>query len=399
MNLFKYPQVDFPILGVTNRGGVYLNGYVKGSDIHQAYKKVRGNELVYNPYRVNVGSIGVVPKEYNNYYISPAYVIFGTKRGLLNEYIDLVLSSDWFNPYLRAATSGSVRQNLTFDLLSELKVPIPPLNVQRQIVNHWNKAKQRAEGLTEKARSIEEDVDNLILHELGVEKRSYTKSYSSFAIQFQDLERWGVSFNDYSRQGLLRFKSNYDVVSFGSVVSKYQYGTSDKANNNNNGYTILRMNNIVDGEIDISDLKYINLDSKNFNSLRLDKGDLLFNRTNSKELVGKTAVFDLNGDYVFASYLVRVKLNLNKIDPYYTNYIFNSLIIRNQINAISRQIIGQANINTEELGDFKIPLPPLKKQLSMVKKINKKRLQIKSLRNRAQGLINEAKRKIQEGVK
>jgi restriction endonuclease S subunit len=108
---------EFPILGVTNKIGVYLNEYVKSEKINQPYKKVKGGELTYNPYCVNVGSVGIVQDEYDNFYISPAYVVFGTKEGLLNEYIYLVLSSSWFNPYLRAATSGSVRQNLTFDLL------------------------------------------------------------------------------------------------------------------------------------------------------------------------------------------------------------------------------------------------------------------------------------------
>ena len=145
-NIGNEAEKEFPILGVTNKVGVYLNEYVKGENINQPYKKVRGGELTYNPYRVNVGSIGVVQSEYDNFYISPAYVVFGTKEGLLNEYIYLVLSSDWFNQYLRAATSGSVRQNLTFDLLSELKVPIPSLKIQEKIVSDWRKAQKETGG-------------------------------------------------------------------------------------------------------------------------------------------------------------------------------------------------------------------------------------------------------------
>ena len=71
---------------------------------------------------------------------------------------------------------------------------------------------------------------------------------------------------------------------------------------------LLRMNNIINGEIDISSLKYINLTNDKFENYILQKNDVLFNRTNSKELVGKCAVFKLKGIYSFASYLIRLKL-------------------------------------------------------------------------------------------
>jgi len=188
-NIGKEAEKEFPILGVTNKVGVYLNEYVRSEKINQPYKKVKGGELTYNPYRVNVGSIGIVPDEYDNFYISPAYVVFGIKEGLLNEYIYLVLSSSWFNPYLRAATSGSVRQNLTFDLLSELNVPIPPLPVQKQITEEWHKAKKQTEKLNKKANEQEKEIDDYILRELGVEKNNLL-SYcvKTFIPQFNKFE-------------------------------------------------------------------------------------------------------------------------------------------------------------------------------------------------------------------
>ena len=134
-NIFEQEEKEFPILGVTNKAGVYLNEYKKGAEINQPYKKVQAGELTYNPYRVNVGSIGIVQDEFDNFYISPAYVVFGAKATLLNEYLYLVLSSVWFNPFLRSATSGSVRQNLTYELLASLKIPITHIKTQQKIVD------------------------------------------------------------------------------------------------------------------------------------------------------------------------------------------------------------------------------------------------------------------------
>lgn len=390
-NIGNETEKEFPILGVTNKVGVYLNEYVRGENINQPYKKVRGGELTYNPYRVNIGSIGVVPNEYDNFYISPAYVIFGTKEGLLNEYIYLVLSSSWFNPYLRAATSGSVRQNLTFDLLSQLKVPVPPLKIQEKIVSDWRKAQKEAQELNKKADEKEKSIDDYILRELGMRKKGYKKASGAFIVWFKNFERWGIGFNDYIRQGLLDFKSKYEITSLDKIILNFQYGTSEKANGTK-GIPILRMNNILNGNLDITDLKYIELSKKEFESLKLVKGDLLFNRTNSKELVGKTAVFNLKGDFVFASYLIRIKIDDKKADPNYINILFNSPIIRNQIDAISRQIIGQANVNTEELSSFKIPLPPLPKQKEIAKKVEAIRAEIAKIKGQANGIL-EATRK------
>jgi type I restriction enzyme, S subunit len=158
VKLFQYPDDEFNILGVTNRGGVYLNITDKGSEFNQAYKKVRAQELTYNPYRVNVGSIGIVPEEYDGYFISPAYVVFGVKEGLLHEYLYLVLASDWFNPLLRAATTGSVRQNLTYQLLEDLEIPFPDMKTQENIVKRYQLLQQKKADIDRQLYNFKEEI-------------------------------------------------------------------------------------------------------------------------------------------------------------------------------------------------------------------------------------------------
>ena len=77
------------------------------------------------------------------------------------------------------------------------------------------------------------------------------------------------------------------------------------------------------------------------------EGDILINRTNSKELVGKCGVFQAEGEYVFASYLIRVRVDNSRVLPEYLAYAINSPLGRQQVDALSRQIIGQANINSQ----------------------------------------------------
>jgi type I restriction enzyme, S subunit len=99
--------------------------------------------------------------------------------------------------------------------------------------------------------------------------------------------------------------------------------------------------------------------------------------------------FDLKGEYSFASYLIRIKLN-QKVNPYYVNYVVNSRIGRAQIDLMSRQILGQANINSQELKEIVLPIPPIEVQNKIVKHINECEAVVTQLRFEAVELSNNA---------
>jgi restriction endonuclease S subunit len=140
---FESPDETFKILGVNNVDGIFHAYDAPGKEIKQPYKKVSAGDFAYNPYRINVGSIGWIPPEHDSAYISPAYVVFSVDSSvILPEVFWFILKSDFFNQTLRAATAGSVRMNLTYPLLETLKIPIPPLPIQQKIVAHWEAAQQ-----------------------------------------------------------------------------------------------------------------------------------------------------------------------------------------------------------------------------------------------------------------
>ena len=129
------------------------------------------------------------------------------------------------------------------------------------------------------------------------------------------------------------------------------------------------MNNLQNDGWDLSDLKYIELTENEAETYQLQNGDILFNRTNSKELVGKCEVFQEKGDWVFASYLVRVRIDESIALPDFVSIFLNTPSGRVQIDRVSRQIIGMANINAEEIRDLVIPIAPLDKQRALVAEI------------------------------
>ena len=152
--------------------------------------------------------------------------------------------------------------------------------------------------------------------------------------------------------------------------SLIQYGSSSKTGCNSSGIPVLRMGNITaHGRLILEDLKYLPLDHDEFPELLLEKGDLIFNRTNSVELVGKTAEY--SGDpspCSFASYLIRVRL-LQGIASTIVLSALNGGIGKTWIRRVVNQTVGQANVNGSKLASFVFSLPPVAEQDAIVEAV------------------------------
>jgi type I restriction enzyme S subunit len=389
---YDSPQKTFKILGVNNTDGIFHAYDALGKNIKQPYKMVSEGDFAYNPYRINVGSIGWVPPEHDGAYISPAYVVFSIDETVvLPELFWFVLKAAFFNQTLRAATAGSVRMNLTCPLLETLKIPIPPLPIQQKIVAFWEAAIVKASLLEDKSKATIDKSLCTFIHELGLSIPKKQESKKVFIRQWKDFDRWSVNYNQAASTMMDLSKGKFPVVELGAVLDLVQYGTSEKANTNQSGMPILRINNIKKGYIDSTDLKHISLGKKILKNLALSDGDILIIRTSgSRNLVGTCAVFHEKGEFVYASYLIRLRVsNQHTLSDYVSSFI-NSPVGRQQVNLMSRHIM-QNNINSQELKSLKIPLPPLAVQRKIVECINYSRREAASLNTSAKELLEKAK--------
>lgn len=123
---------EYPILSVTNDGKISLNELIKWEDFTQSYKKVSTGDIVYNPYRVNIGSIGVVPKELDGWYVSPAYVVF-TSTHLDAQFLVNLMRSPFYKLYIDVVSTGSIRDSLSYDLLETIRIPTIGIEEQKKI--------------------------------------------------------------------------------------------------------------------------------------------------------------------------------------------------------------------------------------------------------------------------
>ena len=152
------------------------------------------------------------------------------------------------------------------------------------------------------------------------------------------------------------------------IVCELKYGTSEKSSSVGK-IAVLRMGNITNvGTIDYSNLVYSSND-EDIEQYSLEKNDLLFNRTNSSEWVGKTAIYKEEHPAIYAGYLIRIRPLLISSD--YLNTVMNSGYYRDWCYDVKTDAVNQSNINAQKLSQLMIPIPPLKEQERIVAEMDK----------------------------
>ncbi|RJQ26967.1 hypothetical protein C4565_06010 [Candidatus Parcubacteria bacterium] len=149
---------------------------------------------------------------------------------------------------------------------------------------------------------------------------------------------------------------DWDVKPLGRLVSSVEYGSSAKSDTQGQ-IPVLRMGNLQNGKIDWTDLVYTS-NEREISKYQLRIGDVLFNRTNSIDLVGKTSIYNGERPAIFAGYLIRINIDKSLLNSRFLNYVLNAEFSKNYSNKILSVAVGQANINGQKLRSYPIPLPP-----------------------------------------
>lgn len=179
----------------------------------------------------------------------------------------------------------------------------------------------------------------------------------------------------------------WPIGKIGDLLESASYGTSEKSEIAGN-VPVLRMNNITStGGMDFTDLKYMNLDTRESARYLVQNGDVLFNRTNSAELVGKTAIYRGSQPMAYAGYLIRLRVNTEN-DPEYLAGFFNTRYSKRLLRGMCRSIIGMANINATEVQAIKIQRPPIAIQREFARRV----VSVERLRSTQRASLSELER-------
>lgn len=256
-------------------------------------------------------------------------VVRPNHKAVFSRWLMHLINSEKFKDQIEKHVTGTTRQRISRGNLAQLEVPLPPLEEQKRIA-----------AILDKADAIRR-------------KRQQAIKLADDFLRSVFLEMFGDPVTN---------PKGWPVGTIRDLVESANYGSSAKASSTEGEYPMLRMGNITyEGAIDLTDLKYVDLDENDKPKYLASKGDLLFNRTNSKELVGKTAVYDRDNPVAIAGYLIRVRTNLMGNTHYISGYL-NSVHGKTTLQNMCKSIVGMANINAQEMQNIPIVLPPIEVQ-------------------------------------
>lgn len=185
--------------------------------------------------------------------------------------------------------------------------------------------------------------------------------------EYKEVNGIRQTFHRIKSDQLFSIPEEWEWSFVGDVCYNFSYGTAKKSLQEG-AIAVLRMGNLIDGEIDYSDLVFSS-DKEDIEKYTLHKGDLLFNRTNSREKVGKVAIYRGDRPAIYAGYLVRFTPLFVKSE--YLNIVMQTDYYKNYCQSVKLDAIGQSNINAKKLMAFQFPLPPLEEQQRIIDCINK----------------------------
>ena len=257
------------------------------------------------------------------------------KNKLSMRYFMYYMKSQDFKMQLSRQIVGAAQLNFGPLHLKRMYLPLPELDVQKRIVAELD-----------------------LLTEVIDKQKTQLKELDTLAQSiFYDM------FGDPTHN-----EKGWDVKKLGDVCTSVSYGTSSPSSPSGR-YKYLRMNNITyDGYLDLTDLKYIDMDDDEFEKYAVKEGDVLFNRTNSMDLIGKTTYIHNMEPMIIAGYIIRVRLN-DSVMPVFVAKFMNTPAMKKKLRSMAKGAVNQANINSKELKSIDLVIPPLTLQQSFADKI------------------------------
>ena len=260
-----------------------------------------------------------------------------TRDGIDPSFLMWMLNSPLVRAQAAPSIKGVGRPRLGLGGIRRLSVPIPPPHEQRRIV-----------------AAIEEQFSRLDAAE---------ESLAAAKAKLRALRT----------ESLASATSGYALVDLGSVVLDLRYGTSIKCTREPVGPPVLRIPNVQRGRVDLGDLKFATDPRVDLSAFAVEPGDLLFVRTNgSRDLIGRLAAVEHADGFAFASYLIRARPDLSRLEPKYAVYALSTPSQRAAIEAKAATTAGQYNLNLAALRSLSISLPPLADQRRIVANLERR---------------------------
>ncbi len=323
--------------------------------------------------------------------ISPDYVFIFTK---------LSLFSDW----VKVTQRITGQPNINAEEYSNLPIPVPPVEVQQEIVDIYLKAQHARSNKIQEAKQLLDGIDSLILTELGIYLPEKHETRTSYKLNLQSLlgNRFDTHYHQpYFEQAFATLKqSKYIMKSLKEISSLITSGITPKSGGNDytsseQGVAFIRSGDIdIAGNIDFNNLLYITKEIHNtkMKSSKVVKNDIMIAIVGAT--IGQVGIYlsDKEANINQAIALVRLKDGLN---PEYVKEVLKSPIGQLNLDRLKRPV-ARANINLDEIASIMLPIPDMDKQAYIINQIQRIRSNAKQLQKEGDALLEEAKKQIEK---
>ena len=280
-----------------------------------------------------------------NIYSTGFYAVRANPEVITTECLYYLIDSELFLAQKDKNCSGATQKAITNGGMAKIEISVPPLSEQGILVDKLKHLTQLIADKKKQLNLFDEIIKSRFIEMFGDPKLNPRK---------------------------------WDMVTIGDIATDVRYGTSRPATEGGK-YPYLRMNNLTyEGHLDLTDLKHIDIPDNEIEKCVVRNGDVLFNRTNSVELVGKTCVYNLDSDMIIAGYIIRVRID-DRVLPVILSSYLNSTVMKEQLRSMAKGAVNQANINAQELRSISIYLPPITLQhefATFVEQVDKSKFEI-----------------------
>lgn len=361
-----------PLLALSSDRGVEFRPEDGGRQIPSdqtitGYWRVRPGDLVFNPMWAIEGGVAVSTLSGA---VSAAYRIYEPGPAVWPRFLHYWLRSEMAIDQYRLLVRGitTFDRSVTREDLDGMPIPVPPFASQRAIAGHLDRETAHIDGLIVAKRRMVELLE----------------------------ERWQGTVRDSTHARCVvsdarRLPDGWKLMSLRRCLKSAVYGIGDPSQSEGT-FAVLGMANIGSGEVVGSPCGFVSVVDKD---LLLAPGDLLFNRTNSRELVGKVGlVRSVDLPTTYASYLVRLRVN-GCADAAYMSYLLNANEVLGMARSMALPSIGQANLNPSRYSAMVLPIPPVHEQRHIVSRLDVLASQTKGMRQIIECQINLLQRRRQ----
>lgn len=338
----------------------------------RARRHVRKNSTVISSVRPNLQAVAFLPDGRDHFVCSTGFnVVQSHEMKLFPKFAYYVLISEASRQYFEATAKGVGYPAVDDKDFNSVSVPLPPLPEQERIAAYLDASCAAIDAAVTAKRRQLQTLDGL--------RQALIESAVTLGIQPKPTLR------RVNEDWMTEIPAHWEVCRIKRVVSRVDYGISERTEQEGR-FSVLKMGHIQSGEIDFSDLDYVDEVSED---LLLERGDLLYNRTNSPDQVGKAAVFRRSKEdqITFASYLVRLRVN-HRADPYFLNYLLNCNGFLTYARKLAIPSVQQSNLNSTRYCRMFIPLPPLREQRTIAASLDEKMEELRQIAESIQKQID-----------